>query len=147
MPLDLDPMKEFLEGEMVDTCAVSFDEEGERDDVFDEQSMQYFRKPSDSSILYTGPCLITPEGNLPQTNLVGGGDIIEGLYRLKTPLASPGFSPNSVVTCLSSLRHPGLVGLNFLVVEETFSSWAIVRTHRISRKTRVDPSSAALQPE
>lgn len=132
---------------MIDICQVTTDPEGFTDDVFDVESMQYFQKPSDRSPVYTGKCIISPEGNLPQSQPLGEGAIIETLYRLRTPIEFPGFITNDLVVCISSVRNPGLAGLRFLVVEETFSSFSVSRTHRLVRKTRVGPGSAALLPD
>lgn len=128
--LDLSAAVQAVERLMSDTVVVTRDAQGPGDDVLDESTGLLVRPDGDSTVVYTGPWLVTPTAGAPAIVGALATTVPEttATYRALLPLTAPELQPGDVLTATSVLRDPQLVGRRFQVrTEPELSSLPVAR--------------------
>lgn len=126
MPLNLDPMTKFAEGEMTDTVRITRDAEGYRDNTFSEITGTY-TGPVRSNI-YEGMGAVFPMNQSLADTVEGGALAMDSRYSAMLPLSAPEFEILvDEIEVLASLRDPQLVGKKFVVETVEATTFAAVR--------------------
>lgn len=122
---DLTPARGQVEALMADTCAVTRDPQGARDDEIDPVTLALTPPVDDTTTVYQGKCLVVP--------LAAGGEHdgapLEPVrrYRALIPLSAPTVRLGDKVSVTKSARDPQLVGRFFAITDVAVSTFAVVR--------------------
>ena len=130
-PLDLSPIKKFVEAEMTDTCSITVDSSGTADDTYDENTAVYTEVGR--TTLYTGVCFLSTQGWQPADSLQGGGETVESSFKLVLPLAAVIIPLRAEITLMSSMRNENLVGQKFIVQDRIDSSHSVSQNVLVRR--------------
>ena len=134
---NLEPGRKALERLMDDTCTVFRDSSGTRDDVFDQTTGAYTPPPLDVVSVYSGPCLLTVQGNVGRDANRGGGSFQIVGYKLQIPIAGPNLEVGDWVTLDSSRRDPAGVGKRFQIARPQYSTLALTRAASLTAEEEV----------
>ena len=113
MSIDLSFAQRQIEALMDDTCRIEYDA-GTADDAFDEASGKHVPADPDISEIYEGKCKITAAGGTQHIE-EGGAHPATTAYRGSIPVDAPPVPLGALLTVLTSLRDPQLVGRQFRV--------------------------------
>lgn len=112
---------------MEDTCVITRDSSGTGDDVFNQETGLYTPPPGDEATVYSGPCLLTVQGNVGREGNRGGGTMQIVGYKLQIPIAGPELEVGDWVELTSSRRDSASVGRKFQVMRPQYSTMAMTR--------------------
>lgn len=132
MPLNLDPMRRFAEGEMIDHLLIRRDPDGYRDDPFDEHTGTH--TPNPASTIWDGDGMIVPINASPNETAEGGGEASYMRNNIMVPLDSPEIKEGDEVTCVACVRDPTLNGKKFLIESVDRSSFAVFRMALVTER-------------
>lgn len=136
MNLNLDPARTAAESTMLDTCTVTRDGPGRRDDTFDEETLTYTAPTGDATTVYTGKCTCAAIANRGDgSSSQGGQDIYGDLWQIKIP-ATAAPQVGDIVTVTASAFDDELVGQEFTVVSVRGGTRAVTRTLRCVTRIR-----------
>lgn len=139
MPLNLQGVQRFVEGEMVDVVKITHDPEGTSDDGefdFDTGQWEGATDP-DSNVVYQGQAFITILNVFPAERLEGGGTALSTDFELHIPLNAPRIDLEMNVEVLECERTPHLVGQVFRIRSVQDNSFSVSQVARIyDRKVR-----------
>lgn len=134
MTLDLDPIRQFVEDELMhDTdVLITRDEDRESDDVWDPETMTYTQPEGDAEVVYEGGCWISSV-SIPVQEEQGSQEVTETWYVLNLPMGTPEVKLNDLVTCTRNDRDPAMADWNFLVLDEMKGTFKVKRAIRMQR--------------
>lgn len=134
---DLTPARLAVERLLADTCTIERDRAGIHDDVLDETTGALVPPIADSFAVWSGPCLVNPQGWRDQDEFLGPlatTKPLRGDYRGLIPLAAPAVEAGDTLTINVAARDPQLTGQTFRVVEiGEVNTFAIVRIIGLER--------------
>lgn len=132
MPLNLDPIKNFVEGEMVDTILVERPGEGYRDGTMNDLT-GVVTEP-DPTIIYNDVGLILPVTADPSDEPEGSGEASYTRFTLMLPLTCPELKINDIVTLTNCVRDAANNDTVFYVEGVDHSTFAVVRQALVSKR-------------
>lgn len=130
-PINLKPIKKFVEAQMTDSVVIVEDIEGSTDDVFDPNTGLYTPPNPDTLPLYQGQAFITPLNVFPSQDQEGGATTLSTDFEVHIPLETSKIPVDSQVLVTSSMRNPNLVGTIFTVRSTQDNSFSIDQTLRV----------------
>ena len=133
-PINLGPVKKFVEAQMTDTVVINDDPEGFTDNVWDPVTGQYTSAAGDSLPIYTGKGFVAPLNVFPSQDLEGGATTIATDFELYIPLESIKVPVDSWVLVTGSLRNAGLVGCTYQVRSNQDNSFSVAQVLRMFAK-------------
>lgn len=125
MSINLTTAQRAVEALMDDLCIITHDV-GVTDDAFDEATGKHVPADPDSTMIYAGPCKITPAGGT-SSGSEGGATVLATRYRGSLPASSPPVPVGSLLRVTSSLRDVQLVGRVFRVTGVAASTFLVQR--------------------
>lgn len=127
MPLDLTPIKNFVEGEMTDDITIA---RGGVEEVFNEWTGRY--EPAEDTELYDGKGLVASINAYPNEEPEGQATASYVRYTLMVPLTCPPLLVNDFVILNNCVRDPQLNGTVYNVESVDRSSFQAVRSAQIT---------------
>lgn len=120
-----------IEKMMDDTCTIT---RGDGEPVLNTASGSMVI--DDPTEVYSGKCMLSPEGDRLGVVVEGGGSVRPTTYRGSIPIDSGGDDvvPGDILTVTSSRRDPGLVGQTFRVDRALSGTFAVSRKFRLERR-------------
>lgn len=137
---NVEPARNAIEKLMVDTCLITRDPPGVRDDTWDPVTGTYAPPAGDESIVYgpdtlgddgrvlAGKCVFGPVQNradLPRVE--GGATTITRLYSALLPWDAPEVRPGDLFTVVTSARDPRAPGRTLVILTEVIQTILIAR--------------------
>lgn len=130
-PINLNPIKKFVEAQMTDTVTIFLDPEGTTDDVFDPDTGQYTPSNPDATTLYQGMAFVVPLNVFPSQDVEGGATTLSTDFEVHIPEDSVEIPTDATVLVTASLRNARLVGDVFTVRSRQDNSFSIDQTLRV----------------
>jgi hypothetical protein len=132
--IDLTPIKNFVEGEMVDTIEVLRDVDGYRTDELNRFTGEMVPGAAQGTI-YNGKGLIIQVSPDPSDEPEGGGEAGYTRYTMMLPLQCPVLQRFDKVILVNCVRDPLLNGTTFDVHTVDTGTFQAVRTAQIQKRT------------
>lgn len=124
---------------MDDTCTITYDSSGTRDDVLDDVTGALVAPDPDTVTVYDDTtvgdggrdlgarCKVSPLRIDPSRSQEGGLDVQSRAYQGSLPWDAPAPEEGALLTVTSSRRDPDLVGKEFIVRGVGFSTFLVSR--------------------
>lgn len=131
-----DSLKRLNEKYMRDTCLITHDPGGFRNDVWDPDAMEYIVTENDVT-LYDGHCFVYQEGGEAQTQQGGETDRMSR-YIVEIPVTAEVVNGAVVrITGVNPDGDPWLLDKTFVVHGQIYDSYATSRRVRVQRYAEV----------
>ena len=116
---------------VIDQCMITRDKQGYRDDVLDEDTLEFTSQEGDSNLVYSGKCIVQPISSKDMNYDEGSLPVYRKVYNLLIPIDSNEVIISDTVTILSTQLDETLVGVEFRVQEVRYRSHGVYRYIRI----------------
>lgn len=135
-PINLKPIKKFVEQQMTDQILIYEDPEGTTDDVFDPVTGQYTPVNPDDTPLYRGMGFVVPLNVFPSQDLEGGATTLSTDFEVHIPLETEPIPADATVVVTASMRNANLVNVLFTVRSSQDNSFSVDQTLRVYLKSQ-----------
>jgi hypothetical protein len=118
-PLNLDPIRRFVEAQMTDTILITRDNENSADDTFDTLSGKYIAPVNDFVTIYEGPASISVKTSPLQSQGqgVGPGEELITKHQVEIPISAPHIQRDDIAVVTASVTTPHIVGLTMIIMD------------------------------
>lgn len=133
MPLDIyAPGVAFIANFMIDECEIRRDPEGVYDEVLDTSTGLLISPEPDTTLVFSGQCLIKPMGTKDQSYDLGGQPSYRKGYNVLLPKTLEDVRIGDTITMVTVQHDEKLEGMTFRIFETRVS------THTPYRHIRVE---------
>ncbi len=127
--MNLNPIKKFVEAQMIDTIRVTRPEQTTESSTWNETLGKYERNSLESGEIYLGLGTVVPKGWIPRDQEVGGQVTTASAYSVSTPLGTPEFLEDDLVEVVACVRDVEMNGKMLIVKAQVWTTYAV--SHKV----------------